>query len=70
MKQYHWRTVAIDLACLIGGSVLYAVSVVMFSAPNRATPHLCSFRLLPSRPKYAYGIFAASLQGGGMEVIA
>ncbi len=38
MKLSRYRTAAIDLACLIGGSVLYAVSVVMFSAPNRIAP--------------------------------
>ncbi len=38
MKLSRYRTVAIDLACLIGGSVLYAVSVVMFSAPNHIAP--------------------------------
>ena len=34
----HWRTVAVDLACLIAGSLLYAVSVVVFSAPNHIAP--------------------------------
>ena len=38
MKISHWRTVAVDLACLIAGSLLYAVSVVVFSAPNHIAP--------------------------------
>ena len=38
MTKSHWRTIAIDLGCLLAGSVLYAVSVVVFSAPNRIAP--------------------------------
>lgn len=38
MKNQQWRTAAADLACLIGGSILYAVSVVVFSAPNHIAP--------------------------------
>lgn len=38
MKNQRLRAVAADLACLIGGSILYAVSVVVFSAPNHIAP--------------------------------